>query len=285
MNIGIVYTIIRKEEKLIIDALEKKGHKVIKIDDKEQLITLSNDDNSEEFGFKIVLMRSLSLQRSLWFAKYFEEKGIKVVNDYETINTCGNKYLTTLKLINNNIPSPKVIMAFDNNSALKAMEKIGFPCVLKPIVGSWGRLISKVNDIDSAQALLDHKKAINSSTHNVSYVQEFIDKGNEDIRTMVIGNEVIGGIKRVSDNWKTNTTLGAIAVKLQMTNELRELSLKTAKAIGAGVLSIDILEQDGKYFVNEVNATTEFRNSLEVYGVDIPEKIVEYLEALNNEEN
>ena len=157
--------------------------------------------------------------------------------------------------------------------------------VLKPIVGSWGRLISKVNDIDSAQALLDHKKAINSSTHNVSYVQEFIDKGNEDIRTMVIGNEVIGGIKRVSDNWKTNTTLGAIAVKLQMTNELRELSLKTAKAIGAGVLSIDILEQDGKYFVNEVNATTEFRNSLEVYGVDIPEKIVEYLEALNNEEN
>ncbi|PIN80184.1 lysine biosynthesis protein LysX [Candidatus Woesearchaeota archaeon CG10_big_fil_rev_8_21_14_0_10_34_8] len=272
MKIGVVYTLLRTEEKLIIEELEKAGHEVIKINDTRQFIELNQ---KKTFPVDIVLMRSMSLQRSLWFAKYFESIGIKVVNNYEIINTCGNKYLTTLKLIENDIPTPKVIIAFDNNSALQGMADIGYPCVIKPLVGSWGRLIAKVPDSDTAEALIEHKMMLEGSA--AFYIQEYIPKNNYDIRVMVIGNKVVGAIKRTSLKWRTNTQLGAEPEHFKVTKEMEDIALKTAQIIGKGIVSIDMFEYQGKYLVNEVNATSEFRKSLNAYQVNVPKIIADYV--------
>lgn len=277
LHIGLVYTIIRKEEKLIIAALEKKGHQVIKINDKEQLLCLDEQQHDPLPVLDIVVMRSMSLQRSLWFAKYFASQGIKVVNDYSLIDTCGNKYLTSLALVKYKIPTPKVIMAFDQESALQAMKKIGFPCVIKPLIGSWGRLIAKVKDVETGHMLLEHKQHLNTHVPSVFYIQEYIPGGHNDIRTIVIGHKVIGAIKRMGTQWKANTALGAQVQPYPLNAKLKALSLKTAKAVGSGIVSIDLFEHNGSYLVNEVNATTEFRKSLDAYGIDIPQKIAEHI--------
>lgn len=274
MKIGVLYTVLRTEEKLIINELMSRGIDVVKIDDKMSKIRLGKNDFND---LDLVLIRSMSLTHALLWSKFFESVGIKTINSYNTLNTCGNKYLTTLKLTENNIPTPKGAVTFDNNSALELIEEIGFPCVLKPVASSGGRLISKINDKESAQAIIEHKDFLSSPYKSVYYIQEYIDKPGRDIRTIVVGGEVIGAIYRKSDNWKTNTALNALPVKCSLTKEIEELSLKAAQAVGGGIVSVDIFESGKDLLVNELNGVTEFRKSLEAYNVNIPKKIVDYV--------
>lgn len=274
MRIGLLYTLLRKEEKLIIKELKSRGIYVVKIDDKISKIRLGENEFKK---LDFVLIRSMSLTHALFWSRFFESVGIKTINSYNTLNICGNKYLTNLKLTENNIPAPKGAITFDSDSALEIMEEFGFPCVLKPVVGSWGSLISKINDKESAQAILEHKQFLNSPYKNVYYIQEFINKPGRDIRTLVVGENVMGAIYRASDNWKTNTTLNALPLKCPLTKEIEELSLKAAKAIEGDIVSVDIFESGKKLLVNEVNGVAEFRRSLEAYNVDIPKKIADYV--------
>lgn len=274
MRIGLLYTLLRKEEKLIIKELKSRGIYVVKIDDKISKIRLGENEFKK---LDFVLIRSMSLTHALFWSRFFESVGIKTINSYNTLNICGNKYLTNLKLTENNIPAPKGAITFDSDSALEIMEEFGFPCVLKPVVGSWGSLISKINDKESAQAILEHKQFLNSPYKNVYYIQEFINKPGRDIRTLVVGENVMGAIYRASDNWKTNTTLNALPLKCPLTKEIEELSLKAAKAVEGDIVSVDIFESGKKLLVNEVNGVAEFRRSLEAYNVDIPKKIADYV--------
>ncbi|MBU0756785.1 MAG: lysine biosynthesis protein LysX [Nanoarchaeota archaeon] len=271
MKIGILYTIIRMEEKLIIEALKNKNIDVIKIDDKSMIIDPLSDRFKE---LDAVLIRSLSLTHAVNWARYFESIGITTINSFETLVNCGNKYLTTMKLIENKVPTPKTVIAFDKNSAVEAMESIGFPVVIKPIIGSWGRMIAKINDKDSAIAVLEHKESMNDPSQTVFYIQEFINKPGRDIRTIVAGNQCIGAIYRKSDNWKTNTHLGGKTEYCPITQKIKELSLDAAAAIGGGILSVDLFETDQGLLVNEINGVTEFRKSLDSYQVDIPELMI-----------
>ena len=156
---------------------------------------------------------------------------------------------------------------------------MGYPVVLKPAVGSWGRLLAKVNDRDAAEALLEHKTTLGSYQHGIFYIQEYVDKRGRDIRAFVVGDECVAAIYRTSPHWITNTARGGAASNCPVTPELAELTARAARAVGGGVVALDVFETGGGLVVNEVNDTMEFKNSVAPTGVDIPGRIVDYLHA------
>ena len=227
----------------------------------------------------VVFERSVSYSRGLYISRIFEAHGIKVVNPSLLAERCGDKYITSQILISAGIPSPRVLMAFSEESALKAVEEMGYPCVMKPVVGSWGRLLARVDDRATAESFIEHKSSLGVN-HQVFYIQEYIQKPGRDIRAFVIGEEPIGAIYRSSPNWITNTARGGVATNCPVTPEIGDLCRRTAKAVGGGLLAIDIFEMpDGGFSVNEVNHTMEFRNSIATTGVNIPALMVDYVLA------
>jgi len=224
----------------------------------------------------VLFERSISYSRGLYISRIFEAHGIPVVNSSLVAERCGDKYVTSQILAQNGIPTPRVYMAFDEDSALKAIEAMGYPCVLKPVVGSWGRLLAKVENREMAEALIEHK-AMMGVNHQVFYIQEYIDKPGRDIRAFVVGDEAICAIYRSSENWITNTARGGVATNCPLTDEIAELCQRAARAVGGGLLALDLFETENGLTINEINHTMEFRNSITTTGVNIPQKMVEYV--------
>jgi [lysine-biosynthesis-protein LysW]--L-2-aminoadipate ligase len=264
---------VRVEEKLLLEELERRQIKTKIIDDREIVFRL---EEKPELGVDVVLERCIQHSRALYALAVLDTWRIPTVNTYEVADICGNKLLTTMRLIRDGIPSPRTRLAFTPESALAAVEELGYPAVLKPLVGSWGRLISRVNDRDAAESILEHKDVLGTYMHSIYYVQEYVQKPGRDIRAFVVGDECIGAIYRYSDHWITNTARGAKAVKCEVTPELADLCVRAAKAVGGGVVAIDVLEAPEGLVVNEVNYTMEFRNSIDTTGVNIPGKVVDY---------
>jgi [lysine-biosynthesis-protein LysW]--L-2-aminoadipate ligase len=233
--------------------------------------------NSKHLEFDVVLERSVNHSRALYALKVFNEWGIRTVNRYQVAETCGNKFLTTSALTCHQIPTPRTVMAFTPKSALKAIEEMGYPVVLKPAVGSWGRLLSKVNDREAAEAVLEHKEVLGSYHHSVFYIQEYVPKSGRDIRSFVVGDETICAIYRYSSHWITNTARGGRAENCPVTREIDDLSRAASRAVGGGVIAVDLFETEAGLQVNEVNYTMEFRNSIHTTGVDIPARIIDYV--------
>lgn len=274
-RVGFLYTRLRLEEKYLLDELEKhKNIEIVRINDGDLYFDISLLTESVDVLFE----RSISYSRGLYISKIYEANGVKVVNSSQVAERCGDKYVTSQILVKEGIPTPRVIMAFDEESALAAAEEIGYPFVLKPVVGSWGRLLAKVEDRSTAEAFIEHKATLGVS-HQVFYLQEYINKPGRDIRAFVVGDEVICAIYRTSGNWITNTARGGVATNCPLTDKLVEICQQTARAIGVGLLAIDLFETANGLVVNEVNHTMEFRNSIETTGVNIPQKMVEYVLA------
>jgi [lysine-biosynthesis-protein LysW]--L-2-aminoadipate ligase len=273
MKIGILCSLIRKEEKLLFDEFRRRGFEFTRLDDRELILDL----HQRQWDFDVILERSINHSRALHTLKYLNDCGVKTVNTHEVASTCGDKLLTTLALIRDGVPTPRVYVAYTPEAALKAIETLGYPVVLKPAVGSWGRLLSKVNDRDAAEALLEHKETLGSYHHSTYYIQEYVDKHGRDIRSFVVGDETICAIYRTSPHWITNTARGGIATNCPVTPEVHELSIRAAKAVGGGVVAIDLFETPDGLMVNEVNYTMEFRNSIDTTGVNIPAKVVDYV--------
>ncbi len=273
MKIAILCSLIRKEEKLLFDEFRRRGLEFTRLDDRELILDLHH----RQWDYDVILERSINHSRALHTLKYLNDCGVKTVNTYEVASTCGDKLLTTLALIRDGIPTPKVYVAYTPESALQAIENLGYPVVLKPAVGSWGRLLSKVNDRDAAEALLEHKETLGSYHHSTYYIQEYVEKRGRDIRSFVVGDETICAIYRTSQHWITNTARGGIATNCPVTPDLNEISVRAAKAVGGGVVAIDIFETPNGLMVNEVNYTMEFRNSIDTTGVNIPAKVVDYV--------
>jgi len=275
MRVGVLASIIRKEEKLIFQKLEERSVDWEVIDDREVMLDLENGDEFRKYD--VILERAVNHSRALYALNIFGMWGIPTVNTFEVAETCGNKILTSAALVKAGIPTPKTVIAFTPASALEAIEKIGYPVVLKPAVGSWGRLLSKVNDRDAAEAILEHKKILGTYHHSIFYIQEYVRKPQRDIRAFVVGDETIAAIYRESPHWITNTARGGKASNCPITPELNDLCVSAAKAVGGGIVAIDVFEDpDRGLLVNEVNYTMEFRNSIAPTGVDIPGKIVDF---------
>ena len=274
MKVGFLHSILRVEEKFLIDEFRTRpGVELEKIDDRERFFDLHKND----FGFDVVIERCINHSRAVHALKIFNDFGIPTVNTFEVAETCGSKFLTTQALIKTRVPTPKCYMAFTPESALAAMEELGYPCVIKPNTGSWGRLISKINDRDAAEAILEHKQILGSYHHSIFYIQEYIEKPGRDVRSFVVGDRCIAAVYRYSPHWITNTARGGKTENCPITDELHDLSVRAAKAVGGGVVAIDLFETPAGLSVNEVNYTMEFRNSITVTGVNIPAKVVDYV--------
>ena len=274
MKIGILCSRIRVEEKLLFEALERRGLPYDLLDDRELVL----DMGQRAFDYDVILERCINHSRALYALRILEDWGLRCVNSYHVADTCGNKLLTTSAILRAGVPSPRTLVAFTPESALKAIETLGYPVVLKPAIGSWGRLLSKINDREAAEAVLEHKEVLGTYHHSIFYIQEYIAKPKRDIRAFVVGDRTIAAIYRHSEHWITNTARGGVATNCPITPELDELCVRAAQAVGGGVLAVDVLEDPERGFlVNEVNYTMEFRNSIAPTGVDIPARVVDYL--------
>jgi [lysine-biosynthesis-protein LysW]--L-2-aminoadipate ligase len=276
MKIGILCSRIRVEEKLLFEAFVQRRLPFDRIDDREVVFDLQRPS----LPYDVVLERCLHHSRALYALKVLNDWNIPTVNTYQVALTCGDKINTSTALASAGVPSPRTLIAFTPESALRAIETLGYPVVLKPAIGSWGRLLAKISDRDAAEALLEHKETLGSYQHAIFYVQEYVDKPARDIRSFVVGDETICAIYRESDHWITNTARGGRARNCPVTPEINALSLAAARAVGGGVLAIDLLEHPDGLMVSEVNYTMEFRNSIETTGVDIPGRIVDHVVAV-----
>ena len=274
MKVGFLHSILRVEEKLLIDEFRTRpGVELEKIDDRERFFDL----HKNVFALDVVIERCINHSRAVHAIKIFNDFGIPTVNSFEVAEVCGSKFLTTQALIKARVPTPKCYMAFTPESALAAMDELGYPCVIKPNTGSWGRLISKINDRDAAEAVLEHKQILGSYHHSIFYIQEYVEKKGRDIRSFVVGDRCIAAVYRYSPHWITNTARGGKTENCPITDEVHDLSVRAAKAVGGGVVAIDLFETPAGLSVNEVNYTMEFRNSIAVTGVNIPAKVVDYV--------
>jgi [lysine-biosynthesis-protein LysW]--L-2-aminoadipate ligase len=275
LRVGVLCSRVRIEEKLLFEALRARGVEYEKLDDRDIIFDL--DRLHPTHPFDVIMERCINHSRALYALEIFHAWGIKTINSVQAARVCGDKLLTTQALLQHKVPVPHTMIAFTPESALQAIEQLGYPVVLKPCVGSWGRLISKVNDRQAAEALLEHKQILGSYHHSIYYIQEYIDKPGRDIRSFVVGDATIAAIYRTSDHWITNTALGGKASNCPITPEIDALSRAAAQAVGGGMLAIDLLESSAGLLVNEVNYTMEFRNSIHTTGVDIPGKMIDYV--------
>ncbi len=279
MKLAVFLSRVRVEEKWLFEALDRRGVEYDRIDDREAVFDLSRPEPWRQYA--VVLERSLSYGRGLYATQVLNAWGIPTINRAEVAAICGDKLATSARLQAAGVPQPEVRVAFTPEAALAAIEALGYPVVLKPVIGSWGRLVAKVNDRQAAEAVLEHREVLGNYQQQVYYIQAFVDKPSRDIRAFVVGDETIAAIYRTSAHWITNTARGGEATNCPVTLELNDLCVRAAQAVGGGVLAMDVFEHPARgLLVNEINHTMEFHSSVEPTGVDIPGQIIDYALAV-----
>ena len=282
MRVGVLYSRIRQDEKLLLEALRERGHDVEKIDVRDQRFSLTATTAPVE-DLDVVVDRCLSTSRSLYATQFLETYGVPVVNAPETADICADKAKNSLALAAADVPTPETEVAFTTDAAMEAIESFGYPCVLKPVVGSWGRLMAKIDSKSAAEAILEHKATLGHYEHKVFYVQEFVDKPGRDIRVLAADGEPIAAMTRAADHWLTNAAKGGETAAFDLDETATTLVERASEAVGGGLLGIDLMEvggtDSGAYTVHEVNHTVEFKALTQATDVDVPARIVDWLEA------
>lgn len=283
-TLGLIYDRLRWEEKALAKSADARGLNVNRVDAKN--ISLDSDwsssDTRKKFG-DVILQRCVSYFRGLHSTAFFESKGLNVINSIDVSLTCGNKLLTTLKLEKSNVPTPRTLFSFTAESALDSLETIGYPAVLKPVIGSWGRMVVKLNDKETAKAIIEMRSKIEGPLNQIFYIQEMVKRPPRDIRTIVAGNKIIIAIYRYQPEgeWRTNMAIGGKGEICKVTKELEDVVLRAAESVGGGLLGVDAMESDKGILVHEINNTVEFKGAASVCGVDIADEIISYV--LNHE--
>ena len=276
-KICIVFDRLRTEEKMLQKEAVKRGHDTSLIDAKTTQINTSSQIQDFDFG-DIVLERCVSYYRGLYFTACLEFLGIPVINEFNVSTICGNKLLTSMLLKKNNIPTPKTYFSFSGDAALENLNKIGYPVEIKPIIGSWGRNVIPLKDKDTADAIIEQREITDGPLDRIFYLQEMIDRPPRDIRVITIGDKAVTAMyRKSSDSFKTNIALGAEPEICDITNEIEDLCAKASKAVGGGILGVDLMEDKEKgLVVHEVNNTVEFKGLVKVANINIPKEMIEF---------
>ncbi len=270
----VAFDVPRLEEKLLAKAASMKGLDVRLTNVRQQPFGL------EKTSIDVCLVRCMSMYGAVHTAALRESIGVRAVNTSSAIMYAGDKILTISKLKAAGLPLPRTAVGLGSTAAEKALERVGLPAVDKPPIGSWGRLVALLKDIEDFRLVLEHREMLASSYMKAHLIQEYIDLPNRDIRTLIIGDEVVGAIYRYrpSKDWRTNIALGGEPVPAYLNDELIEISLNAARAVGGEVVSVDVFETaDGSYLVNEVNGVPEFKGLMRATATDIPSKIIDYI--------
>ncbi|MFX0002781.1 MAG: RimK family alpha-L-glutamate ligase [Candidatus Hodarchaeota archaeon] len=215
---------------------------------------------TQKIFFRLDILRSI------------EEYNVRLINSRESLEIASDKFLTSIFLENYNIPTPKTIICEDPHKALEAFDELGGDCVLKPLYGSKGIGITRLNDKAFAENVIYSLGQLNQ----IFYLQEFVEHYNRDIRILVLGKRVIAGMYRISDSWKTNIYAGAKAEPIEITKELENLAIKAAKVTKTEIAGVDIIECETGYTVLEVNSIPGFTALQKVTDLKIAEEIINY---------
>ena len=281
MRIGVVCSRVRVEEKLILAALRERGVDVVRIDPRELPLWVGGPGLE---GLDAVLLRCVSHTEAFYISRWLAGVGIPTVNRHSVVATCGDKFLTSMALAEAGLLQPRTALALSRQAAFQVLEGMGYPAVLKPVVGSWGRLVALLSDRNAAEGVIEHKLTLGSYQHSALYLQEYVEKPGRDIRALVAGHRLLYAVYRESDHWITNTARGGRTQPCPVTPELSRLAVGAAQAVGGGLLAVDLLEAaDGRLLVNEVNHTPEFHGAMEAVDVDVPGAIADYVIELAKE--
>ena len=278
VEVCVVYDKVRFEEKALYDTAKKKGLKAQIIDAKKITINNASKRKTLQFG-DVVLQRCISHFRGLYLSACLEFMGFMVINKFKVGETCGNKLITSLTLAKSNVPTPKTHFAFSTESAIEVINTIGFPVVLKPIIGSWGRGVFPIRDEEVANMIIEMRKENDNPLSRIYYVQEMIKRPPRDLRCIVVGDKIVAAIYRysVENEWRTNVSRGGKAELAPITNELEDIALRAAKSVGGGILGVDLMEDEKRgLLVHEVNNTVEFRGASNVSESDIAGAMIDY---------
>jgi len=279
-KICIVFDRLRTEEKMLQKEASELGHDAVMLDAK--ITQVNTDSKKEDYDFgDVVLERCVSYFRGLHFTASLEFMNVPVLNKFDVANICGNKMFMTLLLKKNNIPTPKTYFSFSSESAAKNIEKVGYPLVIKPLIGSWGRGVMPIKDRDTMDAIFEIRDITDSPHDRIYYLQELIKRPPRDIRVITVGDEPIAAMYRKSSGgFKTNIALGADPELCEITKEMEDMAAKASKAMGGGILGIDMMEDEQNgLVVHEVNNTVEFKGLTRVAKRNIPKEMIEF--ALN----
>jgi len=278
VKVGLLHSRIRQDEKLLLGELRDRGHDVTKIDVRKEQFNVSEPPESVT-GLDVVVDRCMATSRSIYVTQFLEAYGVPVVNAAETAEVCADKVKTSLALQAAGVPTPATDVAFTAEAALESIESFGYPCVLKPVIGSWGRLMAKVDSRSAAEAILEHKETLGHYEHKIFYIQEFVDKPGRDIRVVAADGEPLAAMVRSSEHWLTNAAKGATVEEFDLDLTVTRLVDAASDAVGGGLLGVDLMETgDGGYTVHEVNHTVEFKALDSSSEIDVPGKIVDWLE-------
>ena len=280
-SLTILYDTIRWEEKALYEAAKKRGIKVNRIDCKSLSIDLNQ---AEESPYKdtVIIQRCVSYFKSVHSTAALEGLGAKIINSLHTATSCGNKLFAHMELQKAGIKTPRAISAFSEESAIAGLGALGYPAVIKPTIGSWGRLVALVRDKDAAKAVVEDRMHM-FPLYQIYYLEEFVNRPPRDIRAIVIGDKVVAAIYRYSINgeWKTNMALGGRAEICPITNELEDICIKATNAVAGNIVGVDLMEsKEHGLMVHEINNTTEFRNTVSTTGVDIAGLIIDFSSKL-----
>ena len=273
MRIGIAYDLIRWEERALAEAAEALGHEVRLIQVTREPLWVDGGNGVRSLDF--VFQRCVSYYRAMASTLMLEEEGVPVVNNYQVISGTEDKLYTTLRLAKAGLPVPRTAVAFSREASLKAAERLGYPVVIKPIYGSWGRMIARALDEESLLEIIEFREHMQSPHFKVHYIQEYVEKPGRDIRACYVWGEVPAAIYRVSNRWKTNTALGAEAMAAELPEEMKELVRRAGDTVGGGVLGVDLVERNEEPLVLEINGIPQFKNVVRATGYDLPRRIIE----------
>ncbi|MBT2385822.1 lysine biosynthesis protein LysX [Streptomyces sp. ISL-11] len=275
---AVVASRLRADEKRVLEALERRGLPYEFVDSRALWRVLQQSGTPWPF----VLNREIGQARALYAARALEAAGATVVNSARAIDVCGDKYRTSVALRDAGLPTPRTALALTPEAALDALDAIGYPAVVKPLTGSWGRLVSKLPDRETAETVMEYIAALPSPVSHIVYVQELIPKPDRDIRVVVVGDEALGATYRSSADWRTNVARGAETRNCPLTPELAKLAVAAAQCVHAEIAGVDLVEDtDGGVLVLEVNHGVEFSGFQRAVGPDVPvaDRIVDHLIA------
>lgn len=279
IELGVFYSRIREDEKLLLGELRERGHEVRTIDVRDLQFGLE-DPPAVLDGVDVAFNRAMESSRVRYVAQFLEYYDIPVVNSPRTARICADKVRGSLALAEAGVPTPTTEVSFDVESALESVERFGYPCVLKPVTGSWGRLIARLDTRSAAEGVLEHKAALGGYEHKVFYIQEFVEKPGRDIRVLTADGEPIAAMVRSSDHWITNVARGGHTEQFDVDEEVRDLVERASEAVGGGLLGVDLMEIGSGYTVHEVNSTCEWKGlNQAVPAIDVPARIVDWIEG------
>lgn len=278
-RIGMLFSHVREEEKLLLAAFAKRGIEPVRLHDRKLVLDLTAPGSPCGVELDIVLDRGMAHGRAAVAMQIFDALGIPTVNSSRASNLADDKVATTLALAAAGVPTLRTVVAFDIDSALAGLEQIGYPAVIKPVIGSWGRLLAKVNSPQAARTLLEHKRVLGHYQHGVFYIQEYVEKPGRDLRIFVVGDEIVAASYRAAEHWVTNVARGAVSLPCPITPEIADISFRAARAIGTEIAGIDLVETPNGLQVIEVNTGAEFKGLMRTTEKDIAGAIVDYVIA------